>query len=73
MFIDGDAMCDEDDGLLSAEHLLEIVQQTLLCLKVERACGLVEQQDATFAEQGSRDGYTLCLTFAHAFSHLATE
>ena len=57
-------MCHEDNGAtMVAEN---VFQHLLLRLHIKRTCSLIQQHDATRAEQGTRNSDTLGLTFAES-------
>ena len=60
----GEGFVGNDDGGSARGVVGEVFQQLLLGRGVERACRLIHQQHRTLTQQGSGDGYALCLTFA---------
>lgn len=60
----GHAVGYKDDGALSVCQ--QIGQQAAFCVRVERACSLVEEHHAAVAQQRPGYGYALRLTFAQS-------
>lgn len=64
----GHAVGYKDDGALSVCQ--QIGKQAALCVRVERACSLVEEHHAAVAQQCPGYGYALRLTFAQSPARL---
>ena len=68
----GQPMRDHERGAV-AHELLERVLHQPLALRIERAGGLVEQQDRRILEDGARDGDALLLAAREPRAALAEE
>lgn len=73
MVDDGGTMGDDEDGLAPVETACEVVEQALLCVGVEGAGCLVEEQYAAFAQQGAGYGDALGLSLAESGAEFAAQ
>ena len=64
-------MGDEDDGLVAL--LQDILQQLPFRVGIKGAGSLIEQHDATVAQQGTGNGNALRLTFRESATRLGTN
>ena len=69
---EGEAVGDEDDGLIAGAGLEgDVLDELLLGLGVEGRSGFVEQEDIAVTQERPSDGDSLGLTFRKAFAGLA--
>ena len=67
----GGTVGNEDYSLVA--FLKNVLKQLSLGVRVECACSLVEEHDASTTKQGAGNGYALCLSFTESSPTLAAD